>query len=412
MKNIADENNPIKNQTKKKSLPQVPYTEGSDLLGFYNKWVSSPEYARRLQANQYSPEMQSNRLSALSNLVFSADTSSESIANPPANKISKAFVHINPLQAIQLGTTPKTVRAHETSHAIGAVPDYMNPFVGINEYERGILSNSVTKPKPIDTNSTEYHNWKHLKQPHEIKADLDASRFNLFEKGIYDITTGDSFGKTHLEKAKEILKDDSSFKRLLDQVGEEKYIELMNTIAMNQNNTDTFMAAYGGMINPMNEQYSLGGILQGAGKGAMMGAKLGTIIPGIGNVVGAIGGGIIGGAINLFKGNRDKRNQEEADALLAQQKEDQINASTLANMNYGFINSSNLPMANGGMMSSGESPVGSFSLFPVGGTHETNPYGGIPQGTNPNGKLRTVEAKETKYKFKDGEYIFSNRLTL
>jgi hypothetical protein len=57
-----------------------------------------------------------------------------------------------------------------------------------------------------------------------------------------------------------------------------------------------------------------------------------------------------------------------------------------------------------------ESPVGDFSHFATGGTHEENPYGGIPQGMSQDGKLRTVEAKESSFKFNEGKYIFSNRL--
>jgi hypothetical protein len=76
-----------------------------------------------------------------------------------------------------------------------------------------------------------------------------------------------------------------------------------------------------------------------------------------------------------------------------------------------YSNSSNLPMAMGGNINPmTESPVGDFSHFATGGTHEENPYGGIPQGMSQDGKLRTVEAKESAFKFNEGKYIFSNRL--
>lgn len=47
-----------------------------------------------------------------------------------------------------------------------------------------------------------------------------------------------------------------------------------------------------------------------------------------------------------------------------------------------------------------------------GGTHEENPYGGIPQGIGYNGKPNTVEEGETSFKFGNNKYIFSNRLKL
>lgn len=50
--------------------------------------------------------------------------------------------------------------------------------------------------------------------------------------------------------------------------------------------------------------------------------------------------------------------------------------------------------------------------FNEGGTHEQNPYGGIPQGMGSNGKPNTVEENETSFELSDGKYIFSNRITL
>ena len=59
-------------------------------------------------------------------------------------------------------------------------------------------------------------------------------------------------------------------------------------------------------------------------------------------------------------------------------------------------------LANGGLLNS----------FNGGGTHEQNPYGGIPVGQGPNGKMNTVEEGETSYDFLDDKYIFSNRLKI
>ncbi|MGK2864916.1 MAG: hypothetical protein ACSLE0_23490 [Chitinophagaceae bacterium] len=51
------------------------------------------------------------------------------------------------------------------------------------------------------------------------------------------------------------------------------------------------------------------------------------------------------------------------------------------------------------------------NIFNVGGLHETNPHGGIPQGMGANGQMNTVEQGEVSYTFDDGKYIFSNRLS-
>ena len=53
---------------------------------------------------------------------------------------------------------------------------------------------------------------------------------------------------------------------------------------------------------------------------------------------------------------------------------------------------------------------GAQDIIPIenGGTHEENPYGGVPMGVGQNGKINTVEEGEVKF----GDYIFSNRLSL
>lgn len=142
-----------------------------------------------------------------------------------------------------------------------------------------------------------------------------------------------------------------------------------------------------------------GSIASGALSGLGAGAALGPI--------GMIGGAVLGGLSGLLTANKAKK--EEAEAMQAQK--DTMTASTMGNLNSIFSNGSNLPMAYGGNLGIMPAlPVGSYSHFSNGGTHETNPYGGIPQGHNSQGQLRTVEQGEGKFKFKDGDYIFSNRL--
>jgi len=50
--------------------------------------------------------------------------------------------------------------------------------------------------------------------------------------------------------------------------------------------------------------------------------------------------------------------------------------------------------------------------FKGGGTHEQNPLGGIPIGMNSQGQMNSVEEGESKYSFKDGDYVFSDRIKI
>ena len=96
-----------------------------------------------------------------------------------------------------------------------------------------------------------------------------------------------------------------------------------------------------------------------------------------------------------------------------QQSEDpnQLTNKRLSAEEMGFMQNRNVA-AMGGYTEGGESENGKFNSFKNGGTHEQNPHGGIPLGTGSNGKMNTVEEGETSFEFKEGKFIFSNRIKL
>lgn len=434
---------------------QIPFTYGNDMITFFDSWLASPEYTKRLEKNGYVNPFQTiyNRRKSLSNLELTYDKNNRSMANAAPNPKSKSFVNINENELNDLNIPINTGKAHEISHIIGAKQHFQNPNVGFNDYEHNLIKDSIIRKRPDITgvqgsienkqSHKDFDNWKYMLKSEEIKADLDASRWNLFNKGIYDIRQGEQFNIDHLNKAKEIFKNDASFDRLLKQVGDDNYINLMNTIANNDddNNMNQYQAKYGGYFNPMKHSYSLGGFFgQGmeAGSGANMTGMVGNALSGLiptqnsrgftsiggstakGALQGAASGAALGpigmavgagiGGLTSFIGSKKARSEEET--AYRDNAELQLNQQ-LASMNYGMQNSSNLPMANGGSynpMDASMNPVGTFSEFEGGGTHEQNPYGGIPQGMTAQGQLRTVEANESSFKFKEDKYIFSNRL--
>ena len=74
---------------------------------------------------------------------------------------------------------------------------------------------------------------------------------------------------------------------------------------------------------------------------------------------------------------------------------------------YDFIDTSN-KFKQGGQMDGQSGANQLVTMFEGGGSHEQNPYGGIPQGTGANGKPNLVEEGETKW----NDYIFSNSYSL
>lgn len=185
------------------------------------------------------------------------------------------------------------------------------------------------------------------------------------------------------------------------------------------NTTDELLAEAAGLTNARTNYTSasfmqdpktlmkntLGATVQGAASGASAGPW------------GAIAGaamGLAGGVGGMFKGMIDsniEKAQKNADGTKANIAQAQtINAKAEA-LNNASINRSLAAYAAYG----GDIHTPKFSDFPseitefnTGGSHEENPYDGIPQGIAPDGLPNLVEEGEVKF----DNYIFSNRLML
>lgn len=109
---------------------------------------------------------------------------------------------------------PDNVLAHELSH--------QSRDLGTGEQ---IIINSLNKNKDIN---------QHDDAPNEIKADLDALRFMMYKKGIYDTSkrdmTQDDFNKVSQDPE---IKKSLIFNRLLKRFKPSDLIQLNNSIAMN-----------------------------------------------------------------------------------------------------------------------------------------------------------------------------------
>lgn len=69
-------------------------------------------------------------------------------------------------------------------------------------------------------------------------------------------------------------------------------------------------------------------------------------------------------------------------------------------------------LASGGTIETSLLTNQKFNEFNTGGSHESNPNGGIPQGVGGNGRTNTVEEGETSFQTDSGKYVFSDRLGL
>lgn len=162
-------------------------------------------------------------------------------------------------------------------------------------------------------------------------------------------------------------------------------------------------------IRGVTDGQMAGNTLKGAASGAIAGAQiagpLGAVIGGAAGILTGIGG--------IFAGRSKAKKEAEALNELAE-RANYAKAASMANKAGALDQAADARSqaayaADGGKInpfpSNFPAPVTEFN---EGGSHESNPYDGIPQGIAPDGQPNLVEEGEVKY----DNYIFSDRLML
>lgn len=161
------------------------------------------------------------------------------------------------------------------------------------------------------------------------------------------------------------------------------------------------------------QKYNLGKTFSNIGKGAAAGAMFG----GIGAIVGA-GAGLVtdlAGQLTGIFGDKARKNRA---IKAAEMKENNLAAALnagnqrVAGINYmqGMANYLNNAAMGGPLSTHGSDFTDGLIRIDNGGTHESNPYGGVPAGMDPMGIPNLVEEGETIWDNGDEEYVFSRRL--
>ena len=141
------------------------------------------------------------------------------------------------------------------------------------------------------------------------------------------------------------------------------------------------------------------------GKGALMGSAAS------GNWIGALVGAGVGLGEDIFNKVKARKQKKEilkevnnTNQRMFQQAQNRDQIIEELNTHRDMLNYKAL----GGKLFDQGGPM--LTKFDTGGSHEENPFGGIPQGTAPDGQPNLVEQGETKWD--DEDYVFSKRLTI
>jgi hypothetical protein len=231
-------------------IPTVPYLEKTkDPAEFFKSWITSPEYRRRkietgyAEYPEYSPvtgdEIDDPYKGPLIDRAMRNNfLKLEQIQRPGAitydpKRRSEYFeeygeANVNPKD---YAGDINTVKAHEIAHAV----DTKESDLSRKEVDLLYSATEGWGKRLPDRLSPELwskvQDAQHLIKPRELRADLNALRFLMYDKDIYDIRKGKEFTKEDLEKAKEKLKGNQSLDRTLMVTGDDNLIKLMNIIA-------------------------------------------------------------------------------------------------------------------------------------------------------------------------------------
>ena len=235
---------PVAQKGKTIKTSNMPY-DVNDIKKFYNNVYNSDWYRDRLINNGYANVVKPKgpyfgnikdenkvdkiinvRKKALDNLNYREESSAKVSRTPwiPSegsyyNYDNNAVIY-DPNQSDKLRAYPQSIIAHEIGHS-------ETENAGLNRYEANLLQKKLNRWNPdIDA---------HDRDPYENKSDINAIRYNLYKKGLFDPNTGKY--KTKSGKFEnnllESIKDDFSTNRLQRNYTKDNLEYLINTIADN-----------------------------------------------------------------------------------------------------------------------------------------------------------------------------------
>ena len=224
------------------------YAEGGPIDGinkyqqFYNEYLKSSAYKDRLIGQGYTKEKAEQ---AIKDRLANLNNTKLKLTDERSSAINQGYITVNPNEG-----NVDEIAAHEYSHKVGAsgvkyVPDG-NPNLALNDNELNLLNKF---------NNVKSARNKHLTNPYEAKADIDALRFLMQDNWIQN--PDEKINVETLKKAlsHDKIKNTTISERLQKRYKLEDLTELLNSLASNNNNESPLIAKFGGKM----KSYKLGG---------------------------------------------------------------------------------------------------------------------------------------------------------
>jgi len=251
--------------------PKTPeQISDKEVKNWTKEYISSPKYLERLGNFYKDPKkVQQQRLDGIENVTV-RHASGDEWYEPPSSGyyrpiIGNITIHDNAAATLgkENSNNPKdsaafaqTILAHEYSHASNSS---LLPGRHLSQDEAEFIKSrnkTVTRREKGTSPALKWYQLTpHGETPSENKSELDAFRYWLKKKNIYDAGKED-FNWNHLEKAYKQGAVPAAYE-LFQNFDDDKIIELMNKVASNKSNTPMINAKNGGSLNRP------GGLLQG-----------------------------------------------------------------------------------------------------------------------------------------------------
>lgn len=261
-------------------IPTAPINPiDEDVNAWTQSYVESPKYRERL-ANfwKYPDLVQGERIKKVSNIGFTERPGVGSAYSDTSGYPNQLNIDTGQIESINANRAE--VAAHELGHATNS--NKTRRVLQVNAPEEKFILSRNRNLKPGDferfqqrateagSNISNYltskdvqTEWTHDNAPSENLSDVQSLRYQLNKAGIYDARTQDITPEQLKQglKNKDVQKSFST-QRLLKNFGEQGLIDILNRVAVNNNNqTEVPIAENGGTIasthnNPGNMMYA------------------------------------------------------------------------------------------------------------------------------------------------------------